>query len=259
LHQYTPAEVSIRSLTNFPMVEDGDDLATLIATAIRENDVDLVNGDVLVIAQKIVSKAEGRLVRLDDIVAGTEAQALAARVDKDPRVVQLILDESVAVVRSVPGVLITEARVGLVMANAGIDMSNIVHSDVDDHVLLLPKDPDESARGLRVRLEQAFGVELGVIVNDSVGRAWRECTMGLAIGVSGIPARLDLRGERDLFGRELHVSETAVADSIATAASLVMGEASEGRPVAVVSGFQLPRTEQSARALLRAPDKDLFR
>ncbi len=264
----TPSELRIRALAGFPPVRPGDDPGELVADAIARARESLRDGDVLVVAQKIVSKAEGRIVRLADVAPSPRAIELAARTEKDPRAVEAILRESVEVVRAAPGVLIVETRHGIVLANAGADMSNVEHDEEDDHLLLLPEDPDASADRLRAalvaRASGGGGPRIGVIVADSVGRAWREGTVGLAIGVSGLPARLDRRGEPDLFGRALHVTEVGIADSIASAASIVMGEGAEGRPAALVRGLSFEDRSEAERAgrardLVRPRQRDLFR
>ena len=261
----TPGEIRVRGISGVPRVRPGDDLGPLLAEAITRSGEVLRGGDVVVVAQKVVSKAEGRIVRLADVVPSPRAVELAARVDKDARAVEVILGESVEVLRAVPGVLIVETRHGIILANAGADMSNIEHDSEDDHLLLLPEDPDASADRLRAGLEAGGGgARIGVIVADSVGRAWREGTVGLAIGVSGVPARLDRRGEPDLFGRALHVTEVGIADSIASAASIVMGEGAEGRPAALVRGLSFDDRSEAERAgrarqLVRPRERDLFR
>ena len=261
----TPGELLVRAISGVPRVQPGDDLGPLLAEAITRSGESLRDGDVVVVAQKIVSKAERRIVRLADVSPSPRALVLAARTDKDPRAVEVILGESVEVLRAVPGVLIVETRHGIILANAGADMSNIEHDEEDDHLLLLPEDPDASADRLRAALEAGDDVvKIGVVVADSVGRAWREGTVGLAIGVSGLPARLDRRGEPDLFGRELHVTEVGIADSIASAASIVMGEGAEGRPAALVRGLSFDDRSEAERAgrardLVRARERDLFR
>ena len=264
----TPSELRIRALAGFPPVRPGDDPGELVADAIARARESLRDGDVLVVAQKIVSKAEGRIVRLADVAPSPRAIELAARTEKDPRAVEAILRESVEVVRAAPGVLIVETRHGIVLANAGADMSNVEHDEEDDHLLLLPEDPDASADRLRAalvaRASGGGGPRIGVIVADSVGRAWREGTVGLAIGVSGLPARLDRRGEPDLFGRALHVTEVGIADSLASAASIVMGEGAEGRPAALVRGLSFEDRSEAERAgrardLVRPRQRDLFR
>ena len=261
----TPGELRVRALSGIPRIRPGDDLGALLADAIAGSGESLRKGDVVVVAQKIVSKAEGRIVRLADVDPSPQAIELGARVDKDPRAVEVILGEAVEVLRAVPGVLIVETRHGIILANAGADMSNIEHDEEDDHLLLLPEDPDASADRLRASLEAGIGgVRIGVVVADSVGRAWREGTVGLAIGVSGLPARLDRRGDPDLFGRALHVTEVGIADSIASAASIVMGEGAEGRPAALVRGLSFDDRSEAERAgrardLVRPRERDLFR
>lgn len=257
-----PATLSLTAPPGFPLVRPGDDLAVLVLAACGRAGCTLGAGDVVVLAQKIVSKAEGRQVPLAQVQPSARALELAERVDKDPRLVELVLRESVEVLRAVNGVLITENRHGLIMANAGLDMSNIEHSGPeDDTALLLPEDPDASAARIRRGLETRAPAPIGVVICDSVGRAWREATVGLAIGVSGIPARVDLRGGHDLFGRELRVAEVALGDCIAAAASIVMGEGAEGRPFVVVRGFDPARaqTASTARSVVRPRDRDLFR
>ena len=254
-----PERLTFIALDGIPLVAPGDDLATLIVEAVERSGEALQDGDILVVAQKIVSKAENRIVMLGEIEAGAQAVELAARVDKDPRVVELILRESRAVIREKPGVLIVENNLGLIMANAGIDHSNVASEVPDETLLLLPEDPDASAERLRAELKDRLGTDVGVIVNDSVGRPWRIGTMGLASGIGGLPAVLDLRGDTDLFGRELRVSEEAVADELAAAASLLQGQGAEGRPVVLVRGYTSSAAPQPATAALRAPEEDMFR
>lgn len=215
------------------------------------------DGDIFVVAQKIVSKAEGRLVRLSDVQPSTDAQALAAEVDKDPRLVELILRESSAIVRKVPGVVIVRNRLGIIGANAGIDQSNIDHEE-GDCALLLPEDPDLSAAQLRQALQQRTAKRVGVIISDSMNRPWRLGTLGQAIGSAGITVLDDRRGQKDLFGRELKVTMSNRADSIAAAALLVMGETTERVPAAVVRGFDPEDSSQVARESLRPASDDLF-
>ena len=210
------------------MVRPGDDLAALIAEGYAQAGEAATSGDVLVVAQKIVSKSEGRYADLATVTPGEEARELARRTEKDPRLVELILSESRRVVRHRPNVIIVEHRLGFVMANAGIDSSNVEPSEGDERVLLLPRDPDGSAQRLREGLRERLGADCAVIVNDSVGRAWRIGTVGLALGAAGLPSLLDLRGRDDLFGRPLEVTQVALADELAAAASLLQGEADEG-------------------------------
>jgi coenzyme F420-0:L-glutamate ligase / coenzyme F420-1:gamma-L-glutamate ligase len=214
---------------------------------------------VLVIAQKIVSKAEGRMVDLATVQPSARARALAADVDKDARLVEVILSESVRVVRARRNVLIVEHRFGFIMANAGVDQSNVAPEDGSAHVLLLPENPDRSAETLRRGLATLTGIDLSVVINDSFGRPWRQGTAGVAIGVAGLPALIDLRGRLDLFGRKLEVSIIGFADEIAAAASLVMGQADEAAPVVLIRGLRWSASESTAACIVRSPNEDLFR
>lgn len=243
------------------MVAPGDDLASLLLAAIAAQDLVLDDGDVLVLAQKIVSKAEGRQVRLADVTASREAEVLAAETDKDPRIVQLILDESTEVVRKKPGVLIVRQALGIVGAHAGIDQSNIDHGDGEDDesALLLPENPDASAARMHAELRRRTGRHVGVVISDSANRPWRLGTVGIAIGAAGIAALHDRRGGTDLFGRELKVTLINRADSLATAATLVMGETTERIPAAVVKGLEVETECGNAAEILRPLEEDLFR
>ncbi|HKU85769.1 MAG TPA: coenzyme F420-0:L-glutamate ligase [Casimicrobiaceae bacterium] len=239
-------------------MQAGDDLARAIVERCRATGNVPVDGDVVVIAQKVVSKAEDRYVDLALVVPSEHARALASITGKDARLVEVILGESRRVVRAARDVLIVEHRLGCVMANAGVDRSN-VGPDADERVLRLPADPDGSAARLRDALQQAFGVRLGVIINDSFGRPWRLGTVGIALGVAGVPALVDLRGMDDRYGRRLTATLVGHADEIASAASLVMGQADEGRPVVIVRGLRARAAASTAKALLRPADEDLFR
>jgi coenzyme F420-0:L-glutamate ligase/coenzyme F420-1:gamma-L-glutamate ligase len=254
-----PTRMTLAALQGIPQVQPGDDLASIVIVALEASQEVLADGDILVVAQKIISKAEGRIVALEDVVASERAVALAADVGKDPRQVELVLRESRKIVKHRPGVLIVEQNLGLVMANAGIDHSNIESPEGREQLLLLPLDPDASCQRLREGLRQRLGVTVGVIVNDSIGRAWRVGTVGQAIGVAGLPAVIDLRGATDLFGRELLVSEQAVADELAGAASLLQGQAAEGLPVVLIRGFVSDAPVQGADALVRPREMDMFR
>ena len=255
-----PRGLSVIPVAGLPLFAAGDDLAGAIVSALEASGERLENGDVVVVAQKAVSKVEGRSVPLASVQPGAEARAAAARADKDPAVVELVLAEAQELMRVVPGVVIARHRTGHVLANAGIDASN-VPADEGPTVLLWPKDPDASARALRAALEARFGARLAVIVSDSLGRAWRMGTTGSAIGVSGMSPLRDRRGETDLFGRELKATVTGVADEIAAAASLVMGEAAEGIPAAIVRGatYQPAPADAGVGELIRPLEKDLFR
>ncbi len=254
-----PADLSIIGLRGVPEIEAGDNLVQVIAAALTATRYEIKDGDVLVVAQKIVSKAEGRSVLLDEVKPSSAAETLAEEVEKDPRLVELILSESSEVLRKRPGVLVVVHRLGIVLANAGIDASNVRDAGHQERVLLLPEDPDQSCAKLRAGIRERFGVDAAVVMNDSVGRAWRLGTVGIAIGVSGLPGLVDLRKRPDLYGRPLQVSETALADEVAAAASLVMGQADEACPIALVRGVPYDRREASARELLRPANLDLFR
>ncbi len=257
------ARLTITALSGFPMVQQGDDLAALILDVVSATGDRLVDGDVLVLAQKIVSKSEGRVVDLATVTPSDRAKELALAVDKDPRLVELILSESTEVVRHRKGVLVVASRHGLVLANAGIDRSNVEPATggtaASENVLLLPENPDRSCAGLREALRQRAGVDVGVIINDSLGRAWRNGTVGAAIGAAGIPALLDLNGTPDLFDRPLQSTQVGLADELAAAASLVMGQANEGRPVILIRGLSASRGNGSAADLVRPREQDLFR
>ena len=254
-----PANVTITALAGIKLVEPGDDLGAITVAAFTANGLVPETGDVLVVAQKIVSKAEGRYVDVATVQPSERAIALAAELDKDPRFVEVVLSESKRVVRHRPGLLIVEHRLGLVMANAGLDHSNVPTDDGVDRVLLLPEDPDGSARALREHLVRVFGTGIAVIVSDSFGRAWRKGTVGIALGAAGLPALVDLRGHPDLFGRALLVTETGFADEIAAAASLLMGQAGEAIPMVLVRGLAWSAPEVPAAALIRPAEHDLFR
>jgi coenzyme F420-0:L-glutamate ligase/coenzyme F420-1:gamma-L-glutamate ligase len=242
--------LDLQALPGLPMVRAGDDLAALIEAGLARAGLPLGGGDVLVVAQKVVSKAEGRSVALASVTPSAEARALAERVQKDARFVELVLSESRRVVRARPGLLIVQHRLGFVMANAGIDQSNLGE---EGHALLLPRDPDGSAAALSARLG------CPVVITDSFGRAWRRGTVGVAIGAAGLPALWDLRGRPDLFGRRLQVSISGFADEIAAAASLLQGQGAEGQPVVLVRGLEWDAAPNPAAELLRPDAEDLFR
>lgn len=252
--------LTLTPLQGIPLIQPGDDLAQLILEALKRASIELLNGDILVLAQKIVSKAEGRLVNLAEIQPSARALELAQRTQKDPRLVEVILRESREVLRTRPGIIIVEHRLGFVCASAGVDHSN-VHGlgETQDWVLLLPENPDASAQAIRARLEEASGARIGVLIIDSHGRAWRLGTVGVAIGLSGLPGLLDLRGWLDLFDYRLQITQVGVADELAAAASLVMGQAAEGTPVVHARGFPYPLREASLGELLRPREQDLFR
>jgi coenzyme F420-0:L-glutamate ligase/coenzyme F420-1:gamma-L-glutamate ligase len=253
------ASLLLTAFDDLPEVAPGADLTALIVAAAKRAGIAWHDDDILIVAQKIVSKAEGRKVRLVDVRPSARAHKLAKESDKDPRVVELILQESTEVLRCRPGAIIVVHRLGFVLANAGIDASNVEASDGEESVLLLPADPDQSAAGIRAGIRRAAGVDVGVIVNDSFGRAWRLGTVGTAIGLAGLPGLLDLRGTPDRAGRALRVTELGLADEVAAAGSLMMGQAAEGRPVVHVRGFPYGRREGNAAELIRPRHMDMFR
>jgi coenzyme F420-0:L-glutamate ligase/coenzyme F420-1:gamma-L-glutamate ligase len=252
-----PASLELFAPSGLPMVRKGDDIAAMIGDALRGYAPR--DGDVVVVAQKIVSKAEGRSVDIAQVVPSDRARALAEEIGKDPRLVEIVLGESARVVRSRPNLLIVEHKLGFVMANAGVDQSNVAPQDGVARALLLPVDPDASAEALRADLSRRFGAKLAVVINDSFGRAWRRGTAGIAIGAAGLPSLIDLRGSPDLFGRTLEVSVIGFADEIAAAASLLMGQADEARPVVLVRGLKWTAPDAPAAELVRPPSEDLFR
>jgi coenzyme F420-0:L-glutamate ligase / coenzyme F420-1:gamma-L-glutamate ligase len=249
-------EVTLTAVTGVPLIGPGDDLAAIVIDTLGASGIAVRQHDVIVLAQKVVSKAEGRYVDLTKVVPSARARTLASVVEKDPRLVEIILSESTEVLRYRPGLIITVHRLGFIMANAGVDRSNVAGSE---RVLLLPADPDATCSHLRRRLEDHFGVTLGVIINDSVGRAWRNGIIGTALGAAGVPALLDLRGQQDLYGRALETTQVGLADELAAAASFVMGQSSERLPLVVVSGLRWMPSAQGARALIRPKESDLFR
>jgi coenzyme F420-0:L-glutamate ligase / coenzyme F420-1:gamma-L-glutamate ligase len=246
-------------LQGLPLIRAGNDLVELVASSLKLNGITLRSGDVLVVAQKIVSKAEGRIVDLAMVEPSAKARTLAAEVDKDPRLVEVILSESVRVVRARRNVLIVEHRLGFIMANAGVDQSNVGPANDSAYVLLLPENPDRSAETLRGGLKARTGIDVAVVINDSFGRPWRQGTVGVAIGAAGFPALVDLRGRPDLFGRKLEVSVIGFADEVAAAASLLMGQADEALPAVFIRGLRWSASESTAASLVRPQNEDLFR
>jgi len=253
------ATLQLIPLLGFPLVEPGQDLAQIIASSLKENELTLRDDDVLVVAQKVVSKAEDCYVSLADVVPSAEAIELARKAEKDPRQMEVVLRESREVVRVCPGVVIVEHRNGYVHANAGIDKSNIAIEEDNPRVLLLPGNPDASAQRLRDSLSEAANVAVKVIINDSAGRAWRNGSVGIAIGCAGFDPLYNQVGERDLYGNVLEVTEAAVADELAAGASLVMGQAAEGCPVVIARGVKFQTAEVGSTSLLREKSRDLFR
>lgn len=252
-------KLELVAIPEIPLIKEGDDLVGIILLAIKKNKIKLKNNDVLVFAQKIISKAEGRYVYLKDIKPSEAALSLSKKTDKDPKLVQVILDESKEVVRYRRGVIVVESKLGLVHANAGIDRSNIESKNNNPRVLLLPKDPDKSALKIREELLKKTNKDLGVIINDSSGRAWRNGIVGIAIGSSGPEVLSDLRGKSDLYGNNLEVTEVGSADEIASAASLLMGQGSEGLPIVLVRGLSKLKDKSGAKKLIRKTSEDLFR
>jgi coenzyme F420-0:L-glutamate ligase/coenzyme F420-1:gamma-L-glutamate ligase len=255
----TPERLTLSVVPGIPLLQPGDDLGAVIIAATINAGLVLGDGDIVVVAQKAVSKCQGRYVDLSAVTPSWHARQLAVEVDKDPRLVEVILSESVRIVRKAPKVLIVEHRSGCIMANAGVDQSNVSPAAGEEPVLLLPKDSDAAAEAICAALSAHFSKRLGVVVSDSFGRPWRRGTVGVALGAAGIPSLKDLRGEPDLSGRPLQVTETGFADEVAGAASLLMGQADEGHPVVLVSGFGLTDTPIAARALIRPASEDLFR
>lgn len=253
--------LTLTPLKSFPLVQPGDDLPALIRESLAASDLTLQTGDVLVLAQKIVSKAEGRLINLTTVTPGERALGYANVTGKDPRLLELILAESRKVLRTRDGLIIVEHNKGFVCANAGIDHSNVAGpwGEPEDWVLLLPEDPDRSAVQIRDALEATFGCRIGVQIIDSHGRAWRVGTVGVTIGLAGLPGLVDLRGAPDLFDYHLRVTRVAAGDELAAAASLMMGQAAEGTPVVHVRGFPYPLRESSLQELIRPEELDLFR
>ncbi len=254
-----PPTIRIHPLLGIPLINRGDNLCQLILDAIEANKLILKDGSILVLAQKIVSKAEDRFVNLKTVKPTALAIDYSVKTDKDPRLVELILQESKSVIRHRKGVLVVENHQGLIMANAGIDHSNVEQDPENDWVLLLPKNPDKSAASLHNELLRKTGCKIGVIINDSIGRAWRNGTIGTAIGVAGLSSIVDLRGRADLFGNQLRVSEEAIADELASAASLIQGQADEGLPVVLIEGYRTSSQHIPASELIRPEEKDLFR
>ncbi len=249
--------LQLTALLGIPIIGQSSNLAEIIIQAVEQTKIQPLDGDIFILAQKIVSKTEGRQVSLREVSPSERAFQLAAETGKDPRLLELILSESHSVLRTRPGLIIVEHRLGFVCANAGIDHSNVTGQE--ETVLLLPENPDASAACLRSQLEAHFGVRLGVMIIDSHGRAWRMGTVGISIGFSGIPGLVDLRGEPDLFGYTLQATLVGAADELAAAASLVMGQAAEGTPVIHARGFPYRLSEGSLQELIRPHESDLFR
>ena len=245
------------AIPDIPLIKAGDDIVDMIASRAETAGLKLQDGDALVIASKIVAKAEGRYTALASVRPSPEACTLAAETGKDPRLVELILSESQRVSRKRKGVLVTEHRLGFVSANAGIDQSNIESGD--EAALLLPADPDGSAERIRAGLRKGLGVDLAVVISDTHGRAFRVGNVGVAIGVAGLPSVQDLRGSRDLYGRLFEVTQVAYADLVASAAHLLFGEADQGLPAVLIRGLDLRSAHGRATDMIRAAEHDLYR
>ncbi len=254
-------KLEITALADFPDVKPGDDLASMICLNAAKNELFIQNGDIFVIAQKIVSKSEDRFINLTTIDPSPRAYALGRAIEKDPRFVELVLQQTSEVLRTRPGTIIVEHKLGFICANAGIDHSNVQGSEgnAEDWVLLLPKDPDRSAEKMRKAIQKKTRKKIGVIIIDSHGRAWREGVVGCTIGISGVPGLVDLRGIPDLYDFKLRVTKVAAADELAAAASLLMGQAAEATPVIHVRGFPYPLRESDMKELIRPKEMDLFR
>ena len=253
--------LTLTPLSEIPLIRQGDNLADIIFNALPENNIALEDNDILVLAQKIVSKAEGRAVNLASVTPSGPAMELGAQTEKDPRLVELILRESNEILRTRLGTIIVEHKLGFVCANAGVDHSNVAGAgnSREEWVLLLPAEPDHSAEMIRKAIESRTGKQVGILIIDSHGRAWRNGTVGVAIGIAGLPGLQDLRGQPDLFGFTLRITQVGVADELAAAASLVMGQAAEGTPVVHVRGFPYSLREGSLKELIRPKEQDLFR
>jgi coenzyme F420-0:L-glutamate ligase / coenzyme F420-1:gamma-L-glutamate ligase len=257
------AQLTLTALPGIPLVQPGDDIAALILDGLKRAEITLASGDVIAVAQKIMSKAEGRLVKLSEVTPSARAHELAEVTQKDPRFVEVVLSETREVLRTAYNTLIVEHRLGFVCANAGVDRSNVGPlpggAGHEEYLLCLPRDPDGTCRRLRERFRAETDADVAVIVNDSHGRAWRNGTVGVAIGAAGFPALLDMRGHHDLFDYTLQVTQIGLADELAAAASLLMGQADEGRPVIHIRGVPYPFREGDAQELIRPKEMDLFR
>lgn len=251
--------IEIIAVPNIPDVQAGDDITDLLLSALATASMQLEENDIVVIAQKIVSKAEGRVVNLADVTPSIQAQEIAKKTEKDPRLVELILRESDGISRMRPGLLIVKHRLGFTSANAGIDRSNVGPPDNGQCVALLPEDPDQTAAIIRQDIQLRTGKTIAVLISDSHGRPFRLGTVGVAIGAAGLPALWDRRGEHDRYGYELQHTEVGTGDEIASAASLLMGQSAEGVPIVIVRGLSLPTAEGRARDLVRPEELDLYR
>ena len=246
--------IQIIPVPGLPEIQSGDDLAALIANCLRDRDFEVVQGDIFVVAQKIISKAEGRVADLREVIPSPRAAEWAAQWNKDPRIIELVLCESKSILRMERGIIVCETRHGFICANAGVDASNTA----ENTAVLLPENPDESAKALQRNLQAIFAVSLGVIISDTFGRAWREGLVNVALGVSGLPALIDYRGQRDASGKTLSATVIACADELAAAAELMMGKA-EKMPVVILRGFRANAPAGTGHDLIRPAERDLFR
>jgi len=252
--------LSLSPLNDFPYVKQGDNIAEIISSSLQHNGLSLQNGDILVIAQKIISKSEGRLINLNSVSPSDKAHEIASISEKNPRLIELILQESSRIIRVRPGTIIVEHRLGFICANAGIDHSNvIINNEKNENVLLLPENPDKSADVIQRYFETNNKVKIGVLIIDSHGRAWRLGVVGTTIGLSGLPGLVDMRDKPDLFGGMLRATQIGVADELAGAASLIMGQGNEGIPVVHARGFPYKLRKSNLQELIRPIKKDLFR
>ena len=258
--QLAISKLEVSALNHVPSIKKGDDIAEIILKSLHKDSLQLKDNDIVVIAQKIISKAEGCLVDLESIAASSESIQIAERTDKDPRLVELIIQESKEIIRIEKGVIIAEHRLGHILANAGIDQSNIDHKLGKETVLLLPKNPNRSAKKIKEQIENQTSKTIGVIITDSMGRPWRLGTIGHAIGSSGVKTIVDLRQKgTDLFDRKLQTTVIGLADQIASAATLIMGESNEGKPIVLVKGIDMPSDSDTVDDLIRPKEEDLFR
>lgn len=251
----------IQPVHNIPLINAGDHLGQIIIDSLDTANIEIQDNDILVITQKIVSKAEGRFIKLEDIMPSQKSKELAEICEKDPRLVELILSESNEIVRCAKDTLIVEHRLGFICANAGVDHSNVKGnpSPAETWYLMLPQNPDQSAQEIRTYFQKKKAVNIGVMIIDSHGRAWRQGIVGIMIGTAGVPALVDMRGKSDLFGFSLRITQIGAADELAAAASLMMGQADESIPVVHVRGFPYPLVDSSLPEVLRPKEKDLFR
>ncbi len=255
----TMQSLTFKVIPNIPLINPNDDLVNIILQSLASVGQELENNDIIAIAQKIVSKSEGRIIDLATVKPSEKAIELAEEINKDPRQIELVLSESSEIIAYKPGVIIVEHQSGVVLANAGIDHSNVDGSKEKEIVCLLPENANKSAKQLKKELENQCNKQIGIIITDSVGRPWRMGTTGVAIGSAGIETIRDLRGNKDMFGHELMVSETADADSLASAACLLMGEGDDATPVVLIRGAKTVTSDQNTRQLLRPKDEDMFR